>query len=115
MGPPSMQSSNSDTSDPTRTPGEQSDSDGGGPERLLALERAIAERDNELAWTSERLISELHERAAAQASALAAERYDPASGLPNRRLFEEQLARVAIEHGAAGEPAAGLLVGVGQL
>jgi diguanylate cyclase (GGDEF)-like protein len=110
-----MQSSNSDTSDPTRTPGEQSDSDGGGSERLLALERAIAERDKELAWTSERLIAELHERAAAQASALAAERYDPATGLPNRRLFEEQLAQVATDHRSGGEPAAVLLIGVEQL
>jgi diguanylate cyclase (GGDEF)-like protein len=85
------------------------------PGRLRALERTIAERDNELAWTSERLVAELHERAAAQASALAAERFDPASGLPNRRLFEEQLARAAIEHQGAAEPAAVLLVGVEQL
>ena len=109
-----MHSSDTEHSDPARPPTGRTDGEGG-PDRLLALERAIAERDNELAWTSERLISELHERAAAQASALAAERYDPASGLPNRRLFEEQLARVAIEHGAAGEPAAVLLVGVEQL
>jgi diguanylate cyclase (GGDEF)-like protein len=87
----------------------------GAPERVLALERAIAERDNELAWTSERLIAEVHERAAAQASALAAERYDPATGLPNRRLFEEQLAQVAIDHSSSGEPAAVLLVGVEHL
>jgi len=85
------------------------------PERLHALERAILERENELAWTSERLVAEVHERTAAQATALAAERYDPASGLPNRRLFEEQLARAAAEHVAAGEPAAVLLVGVEHL
>ncbi len=109
-----MHPTDTDTGDPSqpstgRTEGE------GGPERLIALERAIAERDNELAWTSERLIAELHERAAAQASALAAERYDPASGLPNRRLLEEQLAQMAIDHGASGEPAAVLLVGVERL
>ena len=86
-----------------------------GPERLLALQRAIAERDHELAWTSERLIAEVHERAAAQASALAAERYDPATGLPNRRLLEEQLAQVALDHRSSGEPAALLLVGVEHL
>jgi diguanylate cyclase (GGDEF)-like protein len=86
-----------------------------GKRRLAQLEQAIQERDNELAWTSERLIAELHERSAAQASALAAERYDPATGLPNRRLFEEQLAQAAGEHRAAGEPAALLLIGVGQL
>jgi diguanylate cyclase (GGDEF)-like protein len=82
---------------------------------MVALERAIAERETELAWTSERLIAELHERSAAQASALAAERFDPATGLPNRRLFEEQLGRVAMDHKVAGEPAAVLLVGVGHL
>jgi len=83
--------------------------------RLFALERAMAERDNELAWTSERLVAELHERSAAQASALAAERYDPVTGLPNRRLLEEQLGRVVADHRLSGEPAALLLVGVGEL
>jgi len=81
----------------------------------VELERAIAERDRELAWTSERLVAELHERAAAQASVLAAERYDPATSLPNRRLFEERLAQVVSDHRASEEPAAVLLVGVQQL
>jgi diguanylate cyclase (GGDEF)-like protein len=106
-----MAPSDNDTHDPNGYSGVEGEGSG----RLLQLERTIAERDSELAWTSERLIAELHERAAAQASALAAERYDPASGLPNRRLFEEQLAQVVIEHQAAGEPLAVLLVGVEQL
>ncbi|HEX4585043.1 MAG TPA: bifunctional diguanylate cyclase/phosphodiesterase [Burkholderiaceae bacterium] len=109
-----MDLSDTDQSDPSRPAGARIEGDGS-PERMLALERAIAERDSELAWTNERLIAELHERTAAQASALAAERYDPASGLPNRRLFEEQLARTAIEHQASSEPAAVLLIGVEQL
>ncbi len=100
--------------DPPRLPSERPEG-ARTPERLMALERAIVERDNELAWASERLISEMHERTAAQASALAAERYDPASGLPNRRLFEEQLERAVIEHRAAGEPAAVLAIGAEQL
>ena len=100
--------------DPTGSPAARADAESA-PERLAALQRAIAERDNELAWTSERLIAELHERAAAQASALAAERYDPASGLPNRRMFEEQLARAVAEHLASAEPAALLMVGIEQL
>jgi diguanylate cyclase (GGDEF)-like protein len=109
-----MYSTDSGTGDPSQPPAGRAEGEGD-PQRLLALERAIAERDNELAWTSERLIAELHERAAAQASALTAERYDPATGLPNRRLFEEQLAQVAIDHGSSGEPAAVLLVGVEHL
>jgi diguanylate cyclase (GGDEF)-like protein len=108
-----MEPSDTTESDPSRP--SPAYAKGEPPARLRALERTIAERDNELAWTSERLIAELHERAAAQASALAAERFDPATGLPNRRLFEEQLARAAIEHQGAAEPAAVLLVGVDQL
>ena len=109
-----MDSSDPAQSDPPRSPSERTEG-ARGPERLMALERAIAERDNELAWASERLIAEMHERTAAQASALAAERYDPASGLPNRRLFEEQLERAVIEHRASGEPAAVLAIGAEQL
>ena len=109
-----MHSNETDNGAPSRPAAGRAEAEGG-PERLLALERAIAERENELAWTSERLIAELHERAAAQASALAAERYDPATGLPNRRLFEEQLAQVAIDHGSSGEPAAVLVIGVEHL
>jgi len=51
-----MHSSDTEHSDPARPPTGRTDGEGG-PDRLLALERAIAERDNELAWTSERLIS----------------------------------------------------------
>lgn len=109
-----MHPTDTDTGDPSRAPNGHAQSEAA-PERMLALERAIAERDNELAWTNERLIAEMHERSAAQASALAAERYDPATGLPNRRLFEEQLAQVAIDHRSSAEPAAVLLVGVEQL
>ena len=109
-----MDSSDPAQSDPSRSSPEGTEG-ARTPERLMALERAIVERDNELAWASERLIAEMHERTAAQASALAAERYDPASGLPNRRLFEEQLERAVIEHRAAGEPAAVLAIGVEQL
>jgi len=109
-----MDSSDPGQSDPPRSSPERPEG-ARAPERLMALERAIVERDNELAWASERLIAEMHERTAAQASALAAERYDPASGLPNRRLFEEQLERAVIEHRAAGEPAAVLAIGVEQL
>src|ERR1700739_1927499 len=105
-----MQPSETSKSDPSR-PSPASGEETREPERMRALERAIAERDNELAWTNERLIAELHERTAAQASALAAERFDPATGLPNRRLFEEQLARAALEHQGSSEPAAVLLVG----
>jgi diguanylate cyclase (GGDEF)-like protein len=109
-----MPSSDTTENDPSGSP---ASAPGGAEatERLAALQRVIAERDRELAWTSERLIAELHERAAAQASAMAAERYDPASGLPNRRLFEEQLGRAAAEHLASGEPAALLLVGIEAL
>jgi len=97
--------------------GKAAASDTGGtgatPKRRRAqLENEIKIRDHELAWTSERLIAELHERSAAQASATAAERYDPATALPNRRLFEEQLTQAAAEHHAACEPAAMLLIGV---
>jgi diguanylate cyclase (GGDEF)-like protein len=109
-----MQPSETSKSDPSR-PSPASGAETREPERMRALERAIAERDHELAWTNERLIAELHERTAAQASALAAERFDPATGLPNRRLFEEQLARAALEHQGSSEPAAVLLVGVEQL
>jgi diguanylate cyclase (GGDEF)-like protein len=109
-----MQSSDTPDRDPSRPPSGPDEGDGQ-TQRLVALERAIAERDTELAWTSERLVAELHERSAAQASALAAERFDPATGLPNRRLFEEQLGRVAIDHRLAGEPAAVLLVGIEEL
>jgi diguanylate cyclase (GGDEF)-like protein len=109
-----MYSTDTGAGDPSQLPEGRAEGEAG-PERLLALERAIAERDNELAWTSERLITEVHERAAAQASALAAERYDPATGLPNRRLFGEQLAQVALDHRSSGEPAAVLLVGVEHL
>jgi diguanylate cyclase (GGDEF)-like protein len=109
-----MYPTDTDTGDSSRAPNGRAESEAV-PERMLALERAIAERDNELAWTNERLIAEMHERSAAQASALAAERYDPATGLPNRRLFEEQLAHVAIDHRSSAEPAAVLLVGVEQL
>jgi PleD family two-component response regulator len=91
-----MYPTDTDTGDPSQAPNGRAESEAA-PERMLALERAIAERDNELAWTNERLIAEMHERSAAQASALAAERYDAATGLPNRRLFEEQLAQVAID------------------
>lgn len=92
--------------------------DDGGPgvaQRVQDLQQAIAEREHELAWTNERLIAELHERAAVQASAAAAERYDPVCGLPNRRLFEQQVDRAALEHEASGEPAALLLLGIDQL
>jgi len=107
-----MQSPDAADRDTTGLPSEPAE---GIQQRLAALERAVAEREKELAWTSERLVAELHERSAAQASVFAAERYDPATGLPNRRLFEEQLARVAAEHPGAGEPAALLLVGVVEL
>jgi diguanylate cyclase (GGDEF)-like protein len=117
-----MYSTDTDTGDPSRAPNGSTEGRTEGPtegqatpERMLALERAIADRDNELAWANERLIAEMHERSAAQASALAAERYDPATGLPNRRLFEEQLAQVAIDHRSSSEPAAVLLVGVEQM
>jgi diguanylate cyclase (GGDEF)-like protein len=107
-----MQSSDATGSDSTQPPHHRAE---GTQARLFALERAVAERESELAWTSERLVAELHERSAAQASALAAERYDPATGLPNRRLLEEQLGRVAADHHLAGEPVAVLLVAVGEL
>ena len=107
-----MPPSDATDSDSTRRSSQASEP---GKGRLAQLEQAIEERNTELAWTSERLIAELHERSAAQASALAAERYDPATGLPNRRLFEEQLAQTAADHRAAGEPAALLLIGVQEL
>jgi len=107
-----MQPTDATDSDSTRRSDEPGDP---AARRLAQLERAIEERNTELAWTSERLVAELHERSAAQASALAAERYDPATGLPNRRLFEEQLAQSVADHRTAGEPAALLLIGVREL
>jgi diguanylate cyclase (GGDEF)-like protein len=103
----------SDSSDKSANGNGGSNDNGGtaGKGRVAQLEKQIEQRDRELAWTNERLIAELHERSAAQASANAAERYDPATGLPNRRLFEEQLSQAAVEHQATGEPAALLLVG----
>jgi len=107
-----MQSTDTTNDDSTRRGEERRPT---GRQRVAHLERAIMERDSELAWTSERLIAELHERSAAQASVLAAERYDPVTGLPNRRLFEELLAQSAAEHRVAAEPAALLLIGVQDL
>ncbi len=107
-----MQSSETTEGDSGRS---ASDSGPTGTRRLAQLEQTIEERNTELAWAHERLIAELHERSAAQASALAAERYDPATGLPNRRLFEEQLARATADHRSSGEPAALLLLGASDL
>lgn len=96
---------------PADTSDDPSGSSKPGKGRVADLKKQIEQRDRELAWTNERLIAELHERSAAQANANAAERYDPATGLPNRRLFEEQLGQALLEHQATSEPAALLLVG----
>ena len=83
--------------------------------RLMDLERLVAEQSAELAWTNERLVAELYDRSAVEASANHLERYDLVTGLPNRRSLEERMSRVLSPLDSTQEPAAVIMVGFERL
>jgi diguanylate cyclase (GGDEF)-like protein len=83
--------------------------------RLAELERQMKERSAELAWTNERLVAELYDRNALEATASMLERYDTVTGLPNRRALEERLERALVAHGHSQEPAAVVMVGIDEM
>ncbi len=85
------------------------------PNRIDELERLVSERSAELAWANERLVAELYDRSAAEAVVSELQRFDPTTGLPNRRSFETRLERAVGGQMQGGEPAAVLCVGIGQL
>ncbi len=83
--------------------------------RLMELERLVSEQSAELAWTNERLVAELYDRSAVEATASQLERYDVVTGLPNRRSLEERMGRALAAHETTQEPAAVVMVGVERL
>ncbi|HEU0199368.1 MAG TPA: EAL domain-containing protein [Burkholderiaceae bacterium] len=84
-------------------------------QRLEELERIVAERSAELAWTNERLVAEIYDRNAAEAAAERLEHFDAVTGLPNRRLLEARIDRALPVHQACGEPLAVVIVGLLRL
>jgi diguanylate cyclase (GGDEF)-like protein len=107
-----MSLENSAVNDPTRLPPDEIQRR---LSRLAELESEVAERTAELAWANERLVAELYERNAAEADAQQALKYDRATGLPNRVLFESQMDRAIAGHLETGEPAAIVIVGIERL
>jgi diguanylate cyclase (GGDEF)-like protein len=83
--------------------------------RLQELELLVQERSAELAWANERLVAELYDRSAAQATAEQLERVDAVTGLPNRRGLEGRLAHLVAAQLASDEPTAVVIVGIERL
>lgn len=83
--------------------------------RLVDLEQLVQQQTEELAWTNERLVTELYDRCAVEASATQQARHDAVTGLPNRLSLEERMTDVLRAHRAASEPAAVVFVGLHRL
>jgi diguanylate cyclase (GGDEF)-like protein len=83
--------------------------------RLIDLEQLVQQQTEELAWTNERLVAELYDRNAVEASVTQQARHDAVTGLPNRLSLEERMANVLNAHRAASEPAAVIFVGLDRL
>jgi diguanylate cyclase (GGDEF)-like protein len=83
--------------------------------RLIDLEQLVQQQSEELAWTNERLVAELYDRNAVEATATQQARHDAVTGLPNRLSLEERMASALNAHRASSEPAAVVFVGVERL
>jgi diguanylate cyclase (GGDEF)-like protein len=83
--------------------------------RLIDVERLVQEQREELAWTNERLVTELYDRNAMEATATQQARHDPVTGLANRLSLEERMANALNAHRASSEPAAVVFVGLERL
>jgi diguanylate cyclase (GGDEF)-like protein len=83
--------------------------------RLIDLEKLVQEQSEELAWTNERLVTELYDRSAMEATATQQARHDPVTGLANRLSLEERMANALNAHRASSESAAVVFVGLERL
>ena len=83
--------------------------------RLADLEQQMQDRSEELAWTSERLVTELYDRHAADAAVDRLERFDSATGLPNRRTFEHRVGRALEAQMQGDEPSAVMIIGIERM
>lgn len=76
------------------------------------LEQRVRAAHDELAWTSERLAAERHERTEVEQRARRMALYDQWTGLPNRRLLESRLDEAVRNHQLGGDRLAVLVADI---
>lgn len=78
------------------------------------LELRVRAAHDELAWTNERLVTEMYERSEVEERARRMALYDDLTGLPNRRLLESRLDEAVRNHQLAGDRLAVLVIDIDE-
>ncbi|HYB51329.1 MAG TPA: bifunctional diguanylate cyclase/phosphodiesterase [Burkholderiaceae bacterium] len=84
-------------------------------EHSRGLEQELAQQRSELAWSNDRLVSEVYQRHGLALDAERARNIDPATGLPNREAFVRRTAQIIGERIERGEPVALIVIGIDRL